>query len=470
MSLSSADEIIASTLTSFGASFDRALITHDETVAFRAARSAISRKKALTPAIVSHIVSNIIPQSSEFFSPLIDLLEIPSSQPPSSSETNAFRDCYAVLIVSLLLSRPEQSYSPSLLEKLSSLIQRAVSQYYAVRDVVPIIGYLHYYHFRILTLAKVSSSEIRDLLMKFYRSSVLSCDLFGKAVVINSLCFYLVKDKKFTELEHFLARCGFPIGLYPAQDARFHYYSALVAAIKLDYSEALSRVGFALRKTSSNAQIFRSIIHKLSIVLELVIGSTPRRSLFSDENFKSKLFPYYHLVKAVRGGSIEKFNSIVDSYRYQFEADGLLTLIDRLQSSVVRLGLRNILLSYSKISIVEVSKILGLSSESRPVIVGIVAKAIRDGVIEASIDGDYLIRSNSSISESGLSLDSLTSRIAFTLSLREEALKSLRYNAGVEAEKLDLDELEKDRKAEQEARKHAEDSADTYGEPGTGGW
>ena len=70
-------------------------------------------------------------------------------------------------------------------------------------------------------------------------------------------------------------------------------------------------------------------------------------------------------------------------HRETFQADRLYTLILRLNQIVIRIGLRKIYLSYSKISLRDISTKLNISEED---VEFVVAKALRDGIMNGEID------------------------------------------------------------------------------------
>jgi 26S proteasome regulatory subunit N3 len=67
-----------------------------------------------------------------------------------------------------------------------------------------------------------------------------------------------------------------------------------------------------------------------------------------------------------------------------FQQDKNMTLILRLRHNVIKTGIRRISVSYSRISLRDICLKLQLDSEEDAEY--IVAKAIRDGVIDATID------------------------------------------------------------------------------------
>ena len=78
---------------------------------------------------------------------------------------------------------------------------------------------------------------------------------------------------------------------------------------------------------------------------------------------------------------MDKFKQLIDKYQKLFQADKVLTLIMRLKHTVIKFGLKKINISYSRISLVDIMNKLSLESVEETE--QIVAKAIRDGVIEA---------------------------------------------------------------------------------------
>jgi len=83
---------------------------------------------------------------------------------------------------------------------------------------------------------------------------------------------------------------------------------------------------------------------------------------------------------------MDNFKKILTKYQNLFHSDKNYTLILRLRHTVIKFGLKKINISYSKISIDDIKTRLGLASYEETE--QIVAKAIRDGVIDAVIDHD----------------------------------------------------------------------------------
>lgn len=87
---------------------------------------------------------------------------------------------------------------------------------------------------------------------------------------------------------------------------------------------------------------------------------------------------------AVRVGDLNKFQEGLAQFDSVFKKDKTYTLILRLRHNVIKTGIRMISLSYSKISLRDICLKLHLDSEEDAEF--IVSKAIRDGVIDATLD------------------------------------------------------------------------------------
>ena len=112
------------------------------------------------------------------------------------------------------------------------------------------------------------------------------------------------------------------------------------------------------------------------------MGDIPELKVF--KNKSGNLEPYFNVTKAVRLGDIKLFGEVLHKFEADFKKDDNFTLVSRLRQNVIKTGIRIISLSYSKISLKDICIKLHLDSEESTEY--IVSKAIRDGVIEASIN------------------------------------------------------------------------------------
>lgn len=173
------------------------------------------------------------------------------------------------------------------------------------------------------------------------------------------------------------------------------------------------------------------------------------------------------IFQAVRIGDLELFRTVAEKFSSTFSSDRTNNLIVRLRHNVIRTGLRNISISYSRISLADVAKKLRLDSEN-PIAdaESIVSKAIRDGAIDATIDhtnGWMVSKETGDIYSTNEPQISFNSRIAFCLNMHNEAVRALRFPPNSHKEKESADKRRERQQQEQELAKHiAEEDDDDF--------
>jgi 26S proteasome regulatory subunit N3 len=176
------------------------------------------------------------------------------------------------------------------------------------------------------------------------------------------------------------------------------------------------------------------------------MGDIPERSIFRQPVLRKALLPYFQLVQgelaaskrqrqvavfigiptlaAVRIGDLEAFQNVLNTYNQRFVADGTHSLILRLRHNVIKTALRMISIAYSRISLKDICLKLHLDSEEDTEY--IVAKAIRDGVIDAEVDhagGFMKSKEAGNIYETDEPQKAFQQRIEFCINLHNESVK-----------------------------------------------
>lgn len=177
------------------------------------------------------------------------------------------------------------------------------------------------------------------------------------------------------------------------------------------------------------------------------------------------LAPYFQLTQAVRLGNLQRFGEVLENFGPQFRADHTFTLILRLRHNVIKTAIRSIGLSYSRISPADIAKKLGLDSSVDAEF--IVAKAIRDGVIEATLEpenGYMRSKETTDIYCTKEPLLAFHQRITFCLDLHNQSVKAMRYPP--KSYGKDLESAEERREREQQdlelAKEMAEEDDDGF--------
>jgi 26S proteasome regulatory subunit N3 len=172
-------------------------------------------------------------------------------------------------------------------------------------------------------------------------------------------------------------------------------------------------------------------------------------------------------LQAVRVGDLELFKAVAEKFASTFSADRTSNLIVRLRHNVIRTGLRNISISYSRISLPDIAKKLRLDS-GNPVADAecIVAKAIRDGAVDATIDhasGWVVSKETGDVYSTNEPQAAFNSRIAFCLNMHNEAVKALRFPPNSHKEKESAEKRRERLQQEEELAKHmAEEDDDDF--------
>ncbi|GAU12242.1 hypothetical protein TSUD_02090, partial [Trifolium subterraneum] len=213
--------------------------------------------------------------------------------------------------------------------------------------------------------------------------------------------------------------------------------------------------------------LLRNYLHyNLYDQAEKLRSKAPRFEAHSNQQkgMEKALRPYFELTNAVRIGDLELFRNVAEKYATTFSTDGTNNLIVRLRHNVIRTGLRNISISYSRISLADVAQKLRLSSAD-PIAdaESIISKAIRDGAIDATLDHAnkwMLSKETGDIYSTNEPQLAFNSRIAFCLNMHNEAVQALRFPKNTHKEKEIAEKRRERQQQEQELAKHIEEEDD----------
>ena len=412
---------------------ERAVAQFDARFSLRVLRSISSVRKRLNPDVLAQVIAETYPSPREAARPLLVAIgrEGPSvdgaaslsspskvdmdldheSNPPSTLTMTAQAtnnnnnnnnnkqvpskdvlpevDIYLSILVQVYLFDANAyevgaSFSSTLVEKIHALNRRTLDSLSA-----RVYFYHSLFHERREPLPPSPRSPviaIRHQLLAALRTSVLRKDPDTQATVTTLLLRNYLSTSHISQADLLVSHSPFPASASNNQVARFLYYLGRIRAIQLAYTDAHEHLTGATRKTSSSVSAagFYQAATKLLIVVELLMGDIPDRAIFRQPPLERALRPYFVLVQAVRVGDMDAFLRTVSDDTATFRRDGTYTLILRLRQNVIKTGIRIMSLSYSRISLRDICQRLGLENEESAEY--IVAKAIRDGVIEATLD------------------------------------------------------------------------------------
>jgi 26S proteasome regulatory subunit N3 len=261
------------------------------------------------------------------------------------------------------------------------------------------------------------------------------------------------------QADNFNSKTTFP-EVNPNETARHMYYVGRIRTVQLEYSEAYACLMQAVRKAPQiKAPAFRATVNKLLVIVQLLMGEVPERKFFNQGDLVKDLEPYCALAGAVRLGDLVQFAKVSENYGPGFLRDHNHNLIVRLRHNVIKAGLRKLNISYSRISLSDICEKLAFDSVQATECV--VAKAIRDGVIDGVINhNDGYLQSNETLNiyATNEPQEAFKKRIRFCLDIHNEAIMAMRYPEDAHKDKFETaeDRLARE-KEESELAKTLED-------------
>ncbi|KAH7155117.1 26S proteasome non-ATPase regulatory subunit 3 [Dactylonectria estremocensis] len=464
---------------------DRAVALFDARFSLRALRSISIIRKRLAPDIIAQVIADTFPVSASSGNIAKQLLvaidrentplgrqggsemEVDIDSPKTGTKNSAKKeiipetDIFLGILVQVYLFDSKQfqrgaEFSQYLTDRIQTLNRRTL-------DSLSAKVYFYYSIFceHIAPLAPSPQSPvvaIRPTLLAALRTAVLRKDVDTQASVIVLLLRNYLLTSHINQADLLVSHTQFPENAVNNQVARFLYYLGRIRAIQLRYTEAHEHLTAATRKApSSNCALgFSQTATKLLLVVELLMGDIPDRATFRQPTMEIALHPYFLLVQAVRVGNLEDFETTIADHADTFRRDGTYSLILRLRQNVIKTGIRMMSLSYSRISLRDICIRLQLGSEESAEY--IVAKAIRDGVIEATLDRERGFMKSKEIGDVYATREpgeAFHDRIQACLALHDESVKAMRFP--MNQHRLELKNAQEAREREREMAKEIQE-------------
>ncbi|KAI1503994.1 proteasome regulatory subunit C-terminal-domain-containing protein [Biscogniauxia marginata] len=466
---------------------DRAIALFDARFSLRALRSISSLRKRLTPDILAQAIAETFPPTSPSASVAKQLLaaigkeDVPLGRPsstemevdsePKAQVKNGGKkenkdvipeiDIFLSILIQVYLFDTKQfqrgaKFSKYLSDRIHSLNRRTLD---------PLSARAYFYQSLFCEqLAPLPPSpqspivSLRPVLLTALRTAVLRKDIDTQASVIVLLLRNYLLTSHISQADLLVSHTQFPENAANNQVARFLYYLGRIRAIQLRYTEAHEHLTAATRKApaSTCALGFAQNATKLLLVVELLMGDIPERATFRVTNMEQALHPYFLLVQAVRVGNLEDFETTIAEHADTFRRDGTYSLILRLRQNVIKTGIRMMSLSYSRISLRDICIRLHLGSEESAEY--IVAKAIRDGVIEATLDRERGFMKSKEVGDVYATREpgeAFHDRIRACLALHDESVKAMRFP--MNQHRLELKNAQEAREREREMAKEIQE-------------
>ncbi|XP_078483651.1 26S proteasome non-ATPase regulatory subunit 3 [Ciona intestinalis] len=397
---------------------------------------------------------------SELFSCLEESMETEAGEPVKTSRQAKVpripeTEIYVYLLVLIYLI---DSKSHSLAMKLSNkIVTKLVNE--NRRSLDSLAAKCYFYYSRVYELIG-KLEDVRSVLHARLRTAALVHDTDTQATLLNLLLRNYLHYNLYEQAEKLASKSTFPEMASNNEWARHLYYTGRVKAVQLEYSEARRTLVTALRKAPQSSAVgFKQTVTKLSIVVELLLGEIPERAQFKQNDMKKSLVPYFDLTQAVRTGDLSAFNVALEKHAEAFQRDRNYTLILRVRHNVIKAGVRRISSGYSRISLSDVAAKLQLDSAEDAEF--IIAKAIRDGVIEAEMnheEGYVQTKDVSDVYSTQEPQKAFHDRISFCLDIYKNSVMAMRFPP--KAYHVDLESAEERREREQQDIEFAKEMAD----------
>jgi len=293
----------------------------------------------------------------------------------------------------------------------------------------------------------------RPRLLTLLRKATLCHDDLAQEIIVNHLLRNYIHHNLYHEADLLFSNTKDTLSQpfrSNNQMARYCYYYGRIKLVQLSYNEAHDNFQQALRKAPDKAIGFKTIVTKMSVLVQLLMGEIPPRSVFRQPESADALHPYLQLTSAVRFGQLQLFNKVLEDFAPVFKKDSTYTLVQRIHQNVIKTGLRRITHAYTKITMSDICSRLQLDNPEDAEY--IVAKAIRDGVIDATIDHEAGVVVSTEIADVYSTPEPAAAfhrRIQHLTETHNQAIMAMRYMPE-DDEQEDKDAQEREKRKEEE--------------------
>nr|CAG4643837.1 EOG090X03QW [Lepidurus arcticus] len=425
-----------------GRQIEKAVSSKEPRYTLRVLRALPNTRRRLNPTVLRRIINGYyahLPKERESLLTYTPESETGSQQRLRTTKSSSTPllpelDVYIHLLLNLYLI--DHKKYPEAVACADQLIKKVVALNRRTLDLLAARCYFYYTRSYELN---GQLDKTRSFLHSRLRTCTLRSDFEGQAVLINCLLRNYLSHNLYDQADKLVSKSVFPESASNNEWARYLYSLGRIKAMQLEYSQAHTHLVQALRKAPQH-----TAVQKLAVTVELLLGDIPERNTFRHPTVRRALIPYFQLTQAVRMGNLQRFGEVLDQFGAQFQADHTYMLILRLRHNVIKTAVRSISLSYSRISLTDIASKLMLDSPIDAEF--IVAKAIRDGVIEASIDheGGFMKSKESTDVYSGREPQlAFHQRISFCLDIHNQSVKAMRfppksYNKDLESAEVNL--------------------------------
>ena len=433
--------------------FIRTLITIVKNVTMKDLKTLDINYRLINKYRREFINKDFIYLNNTFIKPKFDFV---SFSKPSSEESNfkfnqiTLEKCqqstevYAFIFMIILTKLVDYKEYKEALTSVQNLIQ-----FFKVNESLTIntLKAKAYYYLALITEKLNIQDQIINELQEAYRTACIEMDFISQVTLINCIIRYYLNNKNIEMARSFISKTKYVENISSYEDARYLFYIGKIEAIQMNYSDSYTHLSSSFRKApEKTGDGFKNLVNKYLILVQLLMGEIPdMKSLMKSNRVRDfkEFEPYLLLLKIVRQGNLEEFKKGIEIYEMNFKRDGTFNLVQRIRQVVIKAGLRKINLSYSRISIKDITEKLKLENEKEAEY--IIAKAIRDGVFLATINHEEGYVKSKEINDIYSTFEpqrSYQSRILFLNNIFVESQRSMKYSTQQEQAKKESKETE----------------------------
>ena len=433
--------------------FIRTLITIVKNVTMKDLKTLDINYRLINKYRREFINKDFIYLNNTFIKPKFDFV---SFSKPSSEESNfkfnqiTLEKCqqstevYAFIFMIILTKLVDYKEYKEALTSVQNLIQ-----FFKINESLTIntLKAKAYYYLALITEKLNIQDQIINELQEAYRTACIEMDFISQVTLINCIIRYYLNNKNIEMARSFISKTKYVENISSYEDARYLFYIGKIEAIQMNYSDSYTHLSSSFRKApEKTGDGFKNLVNKYLILVQLLMGEIPdMKSLMKSNRVRDfkEFEPYLLLLKIVRQGNLEEFKKGIEIYEMNFKRDGTFNLVQRIRQVVIKAGLRKINLSYSRISIKDITEKLKLENEKEAEY--IIAKAIRDGVFLATINHEEGYVKSKEINDIYSTFEpqrSYQSRILFLNNIFVESQRSMKYSTQQEQAKKESKETE----------------------------
>ena len=433
--------------------FIRTLITIVKNVTMKDLKTLDINYRLINKYRREFINKDFIYLNNTFIKPKFDFV---SFSKPSSEESNfkfnqiTLEKCqqstevYAFIFMIILTKLVDYKEYKEALTSVQNLIQ-----FFKMNESLTIntLKAKAYYYLALITEKLNIQDQIINELQEAYRTACIEMDFISQVTLINCIIRYYLNNKNIEMARSFISKTKYVENISSYEDARYLFYIGKIEAIQMNYSDSYTHLSSSFRKApEKTGDGFKNLVNKYLILVQLLMGEIPdMKSLMKSNRVRDfkEFEPYLLLLKIVRQGNLEEFKKGIEIYEMNFKRDGTFNLVQRIRQVVIKAGLRKINLSYSRISIKDITEKLKLENEKEAEY--IIAKAIRDGVFLATINHEEGYVKSKEINDIYSTFEpqrSYQSRILFLNNIFVESQRSMKYSTQQEQAKKESKETE----------------------------